>query len=213
MVYLNPSAYTSQCTINETIHYIGAGLHNGRKVSMNLHPAAPNTGVCFVRTDVDQQQAVIPARWQNVVDTRMSTVLGNEYGFTVGTVEHLLAALRGCGVDNVLVEISGDEVPILDGSSAPLVATIKKFGVIPQRVQRFGIWIERPIEVRQGERYAILAPSAVPQISVDIEFPDTAVGTQCLSVELVDDLFEHEIAPARTFGFKRDLEQVSAVCQ
>ena len=151
---------------------------------------------------------MIPARWQNVVDTRMSTVLGNEYGFTVGTVEHLLAALRGCGVDNVLIEISADEVPILDGSSAPLVTTIKEVGIVPQRVERFGIWIERPIKVRQGERYAILTPSSVPRISVSIEFPDTAVGTQCLSVELVDDLFENEIAPARTFGFKQELEQL-----
>ncbi len=208
MVYSKPGITTSQCTINDTINYVGVGLHNGCNVSMALHPAAPNNGVCFVRKDVDAQQSVIPARWQNVVDTHLCTVLGNEHGYTVSTVEHLLAALRGCGVDNLLIEISGDEVPILDGSSAPLVAMIKEVGVVPQRLPRFGIWIERTIEVRQGERYARLEPSSVPRISVDIEFPTTVIGSQSLSVELVDDVFENEIAPARTFGFVEELEQL-----
>ena len=208
MVYTKPGIHTSQCTINDTVHYVGVGLHNGCNVTMILHPAAPNSGVCFVRKDVDARQSVIPACWQNVVDTRLSTVLGNEHGFSVSTVEHLLAALRGCGVDNLLIEISGDEVPILDGSSAPLVAMIKEVGVVPQRLPRYGIWIERTIEVRQGERYAILEPSSVPRISVDIEFPTAVIGLQNLSVDLVDDVFEREIAPARTFGFVDEIEQL-----
>lgn len=208
MVYTNPTISTTQCTINEIIHYVGVGLHSGQKVSMALHPAAPNTGICFVRKDVDQEHAVIQASWRNVVDTRLCTVLGNEHGVTISTVEHLLAALRNCGVDNMMIEISGDEVPILDGSSAPLVEIIKNAGVVTQRVPRFGIWIERPIEVRQGERYAKLLPSSVPRITVDIEFANVAIGAQCVSVELLDDVFEHEIAPARTFGFANELEQL-----
>jgi UDP-3-O-[3-hydroxymyristoyl] N-acetylglucosamine deacetylase len=125
VVYTKPGIHTSQCTIKDTVHYVGVGLHNGCSVSMTLHPAAPNSGVCFVRKDVDARQSVIAARWQNIVDTRLCTVLGNEHGFTVSTVEHLLAALRGCGVDNLLIEISGEEVAILDGSSAQLVEIIK----------------------------------------------------------------------------------------
>ena len=210
MVYLNPINSTSQCTINNIIHYVGIGLHSGRNVAMNLYPAPPNSGICFVRKDVDPADAVIQATWKNVVDTRLCTVLGNEHGVTVSTVEHLLAAIRSCGVDNLLIEISADEVPILDGSCAPLVEIIKQAGVVTQRVPRFGICIERRIEVRQGERFAILEPSTVPRVSVEIEFDSAAIGTQCLSVELVDNVFEDEIAPARTFGFANELTQLRA---
>ena len=208
MVYSNPTNSTTQCTINQIISYVGIGLHSGHKVSMTLYPAAPNTGICFLRRDVDPEHMLIRASWKNVVDTRLCTVLGNEHGVTVSTVEHLLAALRSCGVDNLLIELNGDEVPILDGSCAPLVTIIKKAGVITQRVPRFGIWIERPIEVRQGEHYAILAPSEVPRITVDIEFANAAIGSQYVSVDLIDNVFEAEIAPARTFGFADELEQL-----
>ncbi len=208
MVYSKPAIGTSQCTINESIHYIGVGLHSGHKVSMALHPATPNSGIFFVRKDVQSDHAFIRASWRNVVDTRLCTVLGNEHGVTISTVEHLLAALRGCGVDNLMIEINSDEVPILDGSCAPLVKLIKKAGVVPQRVPRYGIWIERPVEVKQGERYSILTPSAVPRITVDIEFANAAIGSQCLTVDLIDDVFETEIAPARTFGFANELEQL-----
>jgi len=210
MVYLNPTSSISQCTINNIIHYVGIGLHSGRSVAMNLYPAPPNSGICFVRKDVDPADAVIQASWKNVVDTRLCTVLGNEHGVTIGTVEHLLAAIRSCGVDNLMIEISADEVPILDGSCAPIVDLIKQAGIAPQRVPRFGIWIERRIEVRQGERFAILEPSSVPRVSVEIEFDSAAIGTQCLSVDLIDNVFEDEIAPARTFGFADELAQLRA---
>ncbi len=208
MVFSDPVIGTSQCTINEPIYYVGIGLHSGHKVSMNLYPAPPNSGIGFVRKDVKADQAFIKASWRNVVDTRLCTVLGNDHGVTISTVEHLLAALRGCGVDNLLIEISSDEVPILDGSSAPIVNLIKKAGVISQRVSRYGIWIDSPIEVRQGERYSILKPSPVPRITVDIEFGNAAIGSQSVTVDLLDDVFETEIASARTFGFASDLDQL-----
>ena len=208
MIYLNHRHSNMQCTINESIDCVGQGLHSGQKVSMTLIPAPPNSGICFVRKDVEAEHAVIPARWQNVVDTRMCTVLGNEHGVTVSTVEHLLAALRGCGIDNLLIEISGCEVPILDGSSAPLVDLLERVGIVSQRLPRFGIWIERPIDVAQGEHYAILVPSASPRISVSIEFEHPAIGVQCLSMDLFDRVFAEEIAPARTFGFAREVEHL-----
>jgi UDP-3-O-[3-hydroxymyristoyl] N-acetylglucosamine deacetylase len=175
---------------------------------MTLYPAAPNTGICFLRRDVEPEHMLIRASWKNVVDTRLCTVLGNEHGVTISTVEHLLAALRSCGVDNLLIEINSDEVPILDGSCAPLVEMINQAGIVSQRLPRFGIWIERPIEVRQGEHYAVLAPSEVPRITVDIEFANAAIGSQCLSVDMIDNVFEKEIAPARTFGFADQLEEL-----
>jgi UDP-3-O-[3-hydroxymyristoyl] N-acetylglucosamine deacetylase len=187
---------------------VGIGLHSGRSVSMQLHPAPPNSGICFVRKDVPAADAVIPASWKNVVDTRLCTVLGNEHGVTIGTVEHLLAAIRSCGIDNLVIELSGDEVPILDGSCAPIVEILQKAGIVSQRLPRFGIFIERPIRVRQGERFAILEPSTVPRITVEIEFASQAIGAQSLSMDLVDNLFATEIAPARTFGFAEELEQL-----
>jgi len=208
MVYSKPTNSTLQCTISEIIHYVGVGLHSGRNVSMNLYPAAPNSGISFVRRDVEREHAVIHASWRNVVDTRLCTVLGNEHGVTIGTVEHLLAALRSCGIDNLLIELSGDEIPILDGSCAPLVEMINKAGVVSQRLPRYGIWIDRPIEVRQGERYAILSPSSIPRITVDIDFTHAAIGSQSVSIEMIDYVFEQEIAPARTFGFANEVEQL-----
>ena len=118
MVYSDPLYSTAQCTIDQIINYVGIGLHGGRSVTMQLHPAAPNSGICFVRKDVPAAHALIPASWKNVVDTRLCTVLGNEHGVTIGTVEHLLAAVRSCGIDNLMIEISGDEVPIL-GCNGP----------------------------------------------------------------------------------------------
>ncbi len=210
MVYSHPLYSNTQCTINEIVPYVGIGLHSGSNVSMQMHPAAPNSGIFFFRTDVPAAHAIIPASWKNVVDTRLCTVLGNEHGVTIGTVEHLLAAIRGCGVDNMMIEISGEEVPILDGSCAPIVEIIKQAGIVSQRVPRYGIWIERPIQVRQGERFATLEPSATPSVTVEIDFESAAIGKQSVSIDLIDNLFETEIAPARTFGFADELKQLRA---
>lgn len=208
MVYSKPANRVFQCTLTDEIHYVGIGLHSGRKVSMTLSPAPPNSGICFLRKDVAPDHALIRASWHNVVDTRLCTVIGNEHGVTLSTVEHLLAALRGSGVDNALIEINADEVPILDGSSAPLVEMIDSAGISTQRLPRMAIWIEKPIEVHQGERFAVLAPAEWPRISVDIDFEHAAIGTQCYSVELHDRIFATEIAPARTFGFAAELDEL-----
>lgn len=171
-------------------------------------PAPPNSGICFLRRDVHPDHALIRASWRNVVDTRLCTVIGNEHGVTLSTVEHLLAALRGSGVDNAMIEVSSGELPILDGSCAPLLKLIEAAGIASQRLPRAAIWIESPIEVRQGERFAVLAPGDWPRISVDIDFEHTAIGAQCYSVELHDQIFASEIAPARTFGFASELDEL-----
>lgn len=208
MVYSKLANRNLQCTLGDEINYVGVGLHSGHKVSMTLLPAPPNSGICFLRKDVAADHSLVCASWRNVVDTRLCTVLGNEHGVTVGTVEHLLAALRGSGVDNAMIEISADEVPILDGSCAPLMEMIDNAGICSQRLPRYAIRIDSPIEVRQGERVAVLAPADWPRISVDIEFEHAAIGAQCYSVELHDRIFATEIAPARTFGFASELEDL-----
>ena len=171
---------------------------------MTLLPAEPDSGILFRRKDLEADQADIKASWRNLVDTALGTVLGNDSGHIVSAVDLVLAALRGCGVDNVIVETSGSELPAFDGSSAPLVALINRAGLTPQTLPRPGIWIERSIEVRLGEAYAILNPASVPRITVNLEPRDAAVDSQCVSLELVDHIFAREIAPARGLGMDQE---------
>jgi UDP-3-O-[3-hydroxymyristoyl] N-acetylglucosamine deacetylase len=195
-----------QRTLRQSITYVGIGLHSGRNVSMTVHPAETDSGIHFLRKDVPAGEGLIAARWYNVVDTSLSTSIGNEYGHHVDTVEHLLAALRGCGVDNALIDLDGPEVPIMDGSSHPFVTMIERVGTSDQDHLRHAIWIQRPIEVRQGDKYAILMPSETPRITVEIDFPDEIIGSQVLSVELINEAFHHQVARARTFGFKDQID-------
>lgn len=164
---------------------------------MSLLPAPANSGVHFLRRDVDITRAVIPASWHNLFDLHPYTVLINEYGVSISKVEPLLAALRGCGVDNVLIEVSAGEVPILDGSSAPLVAMINQAGVTGQGAARQGIWIDQFVAVRSGEQYAFIRPAMMPEITVDGVIPEGEHKPQQLSLSLLDHVFEGEIAPAR----------------
>jgi UDP-3-O-[3-hydroxymyristoyl] N-acetylglucosamine deacetylase len=135
MVFTRPPNGNTQCTINEIVPWVGIGLHSGRRVSMQMHPAAPNSGIFFVRTDVPAAHSVIRTSWKNIVDTRLCIVLGNVHGITVSTVEHLLSAIRDCGIDNMMIEISGAEVPILDDSCALIVKIINNAGVVNQRLR------------------------------------------------------------------------------
>lgn len=197
-----------QRTLKNPITYIGIGLHTGKQVSMIVRPATYSNGIYFNRRDVEPGRGLVPARWYNIVETRMSTVLGNEYGVTVSTVEHLMAALAGCGVDNAIIELDGPEVPIMDGSADPFVQMIERVGTVPQDTPRHAIWIHQPIEVRDGDKFAILLPSDVQRITVSIDFDSPAVGAQTLSVELVNEAFVKKVARARTFGFAHEIEHL-----
>ena len=206
MSHGQPFASVRQKTLRHPVAYVGIGLHCGRKVSMVVQPAEPDTGIHFMRKDLPAGEGLIAARWHNIVDTEMSTAIGNEYGHSIDTVEHIMAALRGCGVDNALVEVDGSEVPIMDGSSEPFVAMIERIGTRTQDVPRNAIWIQRPVEVRDGDKYAILMPADTPRITVEIDFDNAMVGSQTLSVELVDEAFRRQMARARTFGFMNQVE-------
>ena len=205
MTSLNGENATTQRTLKQPLTYVGIGLHTGKKVSMIVRPASDGQGIHFHRKDVPAGTGFIPARWYNIVETRMSTVLGNEHGVTVSTVEHLLAALRGCGVDNAFIELDGPEVPIMDGSAAPFVSVIERIGTVSQDITRHAIWIHQPIEVRTKDKFAIMMPSNVQRITVSIDFDNPVVGAQTLSVELVNEAFVKSVARARTFGFANEL--------
>ncbi|MFW2373151.1 MAG: UDP-3-O-acyl-N-acetylglucosamine deacetylase [Gammaproteobacteria bacterium] len=199
---------TMQRTLKYSISYVGTGLHTGAKTIMTIKPAEENCGIVFVRKDIHFIDNQVPARWYNVVDTTMSTTLSNQDDVTVATVEHLMAALLGCGVDNAIIELDGPEVPIMDGSAMPFVSVIEKTGTVDQSVRRKAIWIHRPTEVRHGEKYAILMPSDLPRITVEINFPNSAIGSQTYSMALINEAFRNDVSRARTFGFKSDIKQL-----
>jgi UDP-3-O-[3-hydroxymyristoyl] N-acetylglucosamine deacetylase len=205
------SGSTLQHTLKNAISCTGTGLHSGAKVTMTLCPAAPDTGIVFRRTDGVTGGAEIVARWDNVVDTHLNTTIGNASGVKVGTIEHLMAALSGCAVDNAIVEIDGPEIPIMDGSSGPFVFLIECAGLIEQDRPRHAIEILKPVTVSDGRRTATLNPGVGFSVSVEIDFESAAVARQQLQVNLVNGTFRSEIARARTFGFDHEVEQLRAM--
>jgi UDP-3-O-[3-hydroxymyristoyl] N-acetylglucosamine deacetylase len=196
----------SQQTLKDAIHCTGVGLHSGARVSMTLRPAPVGAGVSFVRTDVAGRDRVVPARWDAVADTRLCTVVANADGVTVGTVEHLMAALAGCGVDNCTVELDGPEVPIMDGSSAPFVFLIECAGVAEQDAPVMALRVLKAVTVVDGGKSAALVPSDEPSYSMEIEFASAAVSRQRFRVALGPGVFKRELARARTFGFLHEVE-------
>lgn len=197
-----------QHTIDRQVDFVGIGLHTGRRVSMAIQPAGPGTGIQFHRIDAEPGRRVIQAHWSNVTDTRLCTVIGNPWGVTVSTVEHLMAAFTGCGIDNAIVRVNGPEVPVLDGSAGPIVRMLQWAGVRPQsRARRYAV-IRRLVEVSLDDTYAVAMPDAVTGITVSIDFPGRAVGYQKCRMELTEEVFARELAPARTFGFEHDLDSM-----
>lgn len=199
-----------QRTLKSAISCKGVALHSGDAVSLTLKPADADTGVIFVRTDVTDRDAVVPATWDRVVDTRLCTAIGNQDGVTVGTIEHLMAALAGCGIDNALVEVGGPEVPIMDGSSEPFVFLIECAGVIELAAPRRVIRVLKAVDVHVGESRAALAPGDCATLDVEIDFDSQVIANQTLSMGLVNGAFCKELARARTFGFLHEVEQMRA---
>ncbi len=185
--------------------FAGVGLHSGRRVRAAVLPAAAGSGIVFLRTDV-QGDGRIEARAHNVASTRLSTVIGNAAGATVSTIEHLMAALHGLGVDNALVELDGAEAPIMDGSAEPFVSLIDRAGRRRQEPPRRVIEILERVEVVDGDKRAALAPADAFELSVEIDFASAAIGRQRLDMVVDEHSFRTELAGARTFGFLHEVE-------
>lgn len=195
-----------QHTLKSAISCSGVGLHSGTKVSLTLRSAAPDTGIVFRRTDIGGSGAAVAASWQNVVDTRLCTTVGNDAGVTVATIEHLMAALAGCGIDNAIVEIDGPEVPVMDGSSAPFVFLIECAGTLEQDRPRRAIRIEKPVRVEGGDWVAALRPGDGFSVAFEIDFDSPVVSRQSFAIGLINGTFKRELARARTFGFLHEVE-------
>jgi UDP-3-O-[3-hydroxymyristoyl] N-acetylglucosamine deacetylase len=201
----------AQKTLKRAIPCRGVGLHTGQTITMTLRPAAHDHGIVFVRTDITDHDNRIPARFDRVVDTRLCTVLANDAGARVGTVEHLMAAFAGCEIDNAVVEIDGPEVPIMDGSSEPFVFLIDCVGTRELDAPRRAIEIRKTVSVEHDGKRVTLSPAGSYAIDFEIDFASKAIGHATLGVELVNGTFRHELAQARTFGFLEEVEQLRAM--
>lgn len=197
-----------QRTLAKTVECSGVGVHSGETVKLRLIPAPENAGITFIRTDLVNGARAIPARWDHVIDTRMCTVIGNDHGGKVGTIEHLMAALHACGVDNATIEINGAEVPVMDGSSDSFVFLIDVAGTVAQAAPRREIEILSPVTVEQNGKTATLLPGDAARYSVTIDFDRAPILTQSCDVILSPTAFKNDISRARTFGFFEEVDQM-----
>ncbi|KAA5801741.1 UDP-3-O-acyl-N-acetylglucosamine deacetylase [Alkalicaulis satelles] len=183
----------------------GVGLHTGARVRMVMKPAAVGSGIVFDRTDLDLPDTRVPARREFVRSTDLGTTLINDAGASVATVEHLMAALAGLGVDDVLIELDGPEAPAMDGSSAPFVELMLHAGLKTSAAPRRAIQVLKPVSVTDGARQAGFIPALKQAIDIEIDFSDPSIGKQSFAFEVTRETFRTLVAPARTFGFRRDL--------
>jgi len=195
-----------QRTLKTTVRTTGVGLHTGARVELTLRPAQPDSGIVFHRSDLAQPVS-IPARAENVGDTRLSSTLVAD-GVSISTVEHLMSALAGLGIDNLHVDVAGPELPIMDGSAGPFVFLLQSAGIIEQAARKRYLRVRTPVEIHDGDKWARFEPFAGFRLDFTIDFPHPVFGTE--NRHVVVDFAEHsyvkEVARARTFGFMQDVE-------
>jgi len=195
-----------QKTLKTEIGCTGVALHSGRKTTLTLKPAEENSGIRICRTDLVNGAREIIVNWANVVDTRLATTVGNDHGATVSTIEHLVAALAGCEIDNVLIEVDGPEIPIMDGSAAPFVFLVECAGTTQQSAHRTAIKILKPITVGDDTRSLSILPSDEFSLDFEIDFDSSAIDRQERAFQRVGANFKSDIARARTFGFEQEVD-------
>ena len=200
--------YPWQTTIKKKISTSGIGLHKGDIINLTLKPSKPNSGITFIRTDIegDLAKRSILANYKNVSDTNMCTTIKNETDCKISTIEHLMAALSGSGVDNIDVEVNGPEVPIMDGSSKQFIDLIENSGLVKLSKKRKFLKITKKIEIIDGDKKCSLSPHKNMKFFASIDFSDKVIGKQEASINLEKFSFKDNVSKARTFGFMRDVE-------
>ncbi|WP_099827608.1 UDP-3-O-acyl-N-acetylglucosamine deacetylase [Oceaniglobus indicus] len=199
-----------QMTVKSPITFTGVGLHSGRPARMILRPAGAEHGIWFKRTDVAPDAALVPAHWDAVQPTQLCTRIVNRQGTSVSTIEHVMAAVAGCGIQNLMIEIDGPEVPILDGSSAPFVSAILSRGLRRLDAPIRALEVLQTVEVRNGDAFARLTPCDHLEIDFHIDFPDAAIGVQDKRLNMANGTFVHELCDSRTFCRQSDVEAMRA---
>jgi len=197
---------TYQKTISKSVSCNGIGLHSGKEIALTLKPAGPNSGIRFKRTDLAGKK-LIPAYMNRVVDTTLATTI-SEGNVSISTTEHLLAAITGLSIDNIIIELSGPEVPIMDGSAAPFVDLLTEAGIRQQKSYRRLVKITREISFRDGDRFIRIYPYDGFKVTAEINFEHDSISRQQHSVSLTPENFVKEISKARTFGFVDDVAKL-----
>ncbi len=199
-----------QNTIKSQISFVGKGLHTGEPATVTVRPAGAHHGIWFSRTDVVVGDRLIPAHWAAVNRSPLCTKLENDAGLSVSTVEHLMAALAGCGIHNALIEIDGPEVPILDGSAVPFVRGFVARGIRRLNAPVMAFEVLKPVKVQEGEATATLSPSDTLRIDFEIDFVDAAIGNQKKSLVMNNGSFARELSDSRTFCRQADVDEMQA---
>ncbi len=199
-----------QNTLKATVAFDGVGLHSGKPAKMTLRPAPTGHGIVFKRIDIALGNNLIPARWDLVERSPLCTKLVNEAGVSLSTVEHIMAALAGCGVHNALIEINGPEVPIADGSSVEFVRAIMQQGVHRQEAPVVAWEVVKPVTVEKDGARATLRPADQFRIEFHIEFEDEAIGQQSRALDMRNGAFARELCDSRTFCRRADVEFMQA---
>lgn len=200
-----------QHTIAAPVSCAGVSLHTGDMVDMLIKPAAENTGIVFVRRDVEEGRNRVPANYDRVTETTLGTTIANEHGVTVSTIEHVMAALWGAGIDNATIELDGPEVPIMDGSSEPFIFLIDCAGRSEQNAAKRVIEVLKPITVQEKDSTATLSPSEGFVLDITIDFPHKLINRQQATYDFTETSFKQALCRARTFGFARDVEKMRSM--
>ncbi|KZY52623.1 UDP-3-O-acyl-N-acetylglucosamine deacetylase [Sulfitobacter sp. KE29] len=199
-----------QTTIKSAVSFTGTGLHSGLPATVTLRPASAHHGIWFSRSDVAVGDRLIPARWDAVNRSPLCTKLENPTGLSISTVEHLMAAVAGCGIHNLLIEIDGPEVPILDGSSLPFVRGIMQRGLRQLAAPVMAFEVLKTVTVQDGDAVATISPADTLRIDFEIDFADAAIGQQRKSLVMNNGSFARELCDSRTFCRQADVEAMQA---
>ncbi len=201
----------NQNTVAKAVSCEGVGLHSGSNVLLTVNPAPENYGIVFRRKDISDFNNYIKADYKNVCKTQLGTSITNSDGTIVSTVEHLMAALWGCGIDNALIDVSSAEIPIMDGSSAPFVKMVESVGVSRQNDMREFIQVISDVRVEDGDKYASVSPSDDFSIDLEIDFDSGAIKNQKRKFSASTETFNSILADARTFGFEHEVEYMRSI--
>ncbi len=199
-----------QKTVSKQVTLNGVGVHSGAETCLKIKPGAAGTGIVFVRTDVTDRKNVIPARYDRVVDTKLCTVIANNEKVSVGTIEHLMAGLRACDIDNAVIELDGPEVPIMDGSARPFMRAIDQAGFSYQDAPRKAIRVLKEVSYKEDDKIVTLKPGQGSSFDITIDFESSVIGLQRAQLDLFADDFETEASDARTFGFLHEVEYLQS---
>ena len=196
-----------QTTIGKKVHTVGIGLHKGEPIRLTLEPLEAGSGIIFYRSDLGISFKAEP---KNVVNTQMATVVGNEKGY-ISTIEHLMSAINGYGIDNIRIIVDANEIPVMDGSSASFCMLLDEAGVKELDANKKALIIKRAVEVREGDKLVRLSPSKSPKFDYTIKFSHPLIGTQHYVFEFSKKSYVKEISRARTFGFLKDVQALRSM--